>query len=247
MRAVLEQRDEAKRRAGRARRDCEERYSWARVSADLARAVEATHALGAGRKATPAVPARRPLAWLLGIVDDAPCRDALRRLARTLEGSATPAVALFTRYARAGDVMLARELGFLIYRWDATAANARRIASSLLGPGWIGFLHPGERLEGDVAALDAFLAGLPDDVAAVALDGDDARDEPRVMRAGRVAEPRRTVAGTGLANRRQRPHEGRARPPRDCASTSTATRAPSTRCGATSRGSRAAGRPRRCA
>jgi glycosyltransferase involved in cell wall biosynthesis len=194
MRAVLERPDEARRRAERARRDCEERYSWARVSADLARAVEATHALGAGRTPPPAA-ARSSLAWLLGIVDDEPCRADLRRLARAVEGSTTPAVALFTRYAQASDVMLARRLGFLVYRWDATPANARRIAGSLLGPGWVALLRSGERFEGDVAAVEAFLAELPDDVAAVALDGEGAREEPRVMRVGRVTEPRRTVAG----------------------------------------------------
>jgi len=197
MRAVLERPDEATRRAELARRDCEARYSWARVSEELARAIEATHAGGAGRPPAPQAAVRSPLAWLLGIVDDEPCRAEVRRLARALEGSTMPAIALFTRYARARDVMLARRLGFLIYRWDATAANARRIAGSLLGPVWVALLRPGERFDGDVAAFEAFLADLPEDVAAVALEGDDARDEPRVTRGGRVAEPRRTVFGPG--------------------------------------------------
>ena len=50
---------------------------------------------------------------MLATVDDEPCRGAIRKLARALEGTNAPSVGLFTRYARARDVILARRLGFL--------------------------------------------------------------------------------------------------------------------------------------
>ena len=183
MRHVFEHEGEARRRAEVARRDCEARYGWDQVSREFARVIEETHRL-ASRSPRPAVAAPAPAAWswVLCVIDD----DACDRSLRDLKARATRArvLCLFTRYARLRDVVRARRLGFIAYRWDGTVENARRTAGSLLGPGWIGVLFPDERVSGDEEAMASFLAGQPASVGEVDVDCGAGRRESRFLRIG---------------------------------------------------------------
>lgn len=188
MRHVFEHEDEARRRAGAARRDCEASYTWERVSRDFARVVEETHAAGRRARSQPdpvsSSGRRAPVvAWILCMIDDEPCAGALRHL-KQAKAHGARVLCLFTRYARVRDVVRARRAGFLFYRWDGTSGNALSIARSVLGPGWIGLLHPGERLAGDVEALDAFLASQPETVGRVSVECGTTGPDTRFLRLG---------------------------------------------------------------
>jgi hypothetical protein len=127
------------------------------------------------------------------MIDDEPGAGALRHL-KQAKAHGARVLCLFTRYARVRDVVRARRAGFLFYRWDGTGGNARSIARSVLGPGWIGLLHPRERLAGDVEALDAFLASQPETVGRVSVECDTTGLDTRFLRLGGGDDGGRTRA-----------------------------------------------------
>ena len=188
MRHVVEHEAEARQRAMLARSECEARFGWDRVSRAFARVVDETHAIASRRPESVPRPggedtATRRVSWVLGVTDDEACAASLAYLKARSTGS-TRVVCLFTRYARLEDVRRARELGFLFYRWDATIEHCRLIARSLLGPGWIGVLFPGERIAGDEAALEAFLAAQPPSVSEARVEVAGAGRDGRFHRIG---------------------------------------------------------------
>ena len=172
MRHVFENENEARERAWRARKNCEEHFTWDKAAGELSQLIEETVAVDGkslrknpqqsdSSKAPPAV------SWVLCVLDTTPVKKTLRYL-KEKQRSAT-ILCLFTRYSRVKDILRARKHGYLFYRWDGSPKNCEVIATSLLGRGWKGILYPGEKIEGDEERLASFLASQPDSVTRVSI------------------------------------------------------------------------------
>jgi glycosyltransferase involved in cell wall biosynthesis len=200
MRRLFESPDEVKRLGEQARQDALA-MSWRRVGERVAGLLERVYQEWACREpgtdqalahttAHPSGKARLTpirLTVVLCVTDDESARDTLKHLS----ASGDPAIrvmCLFTRYARIKDVLQARRHGFINYRWDGTTANAKSICRSVLGPGWLLLLKPGERLEGDVSKLHQALDGLPPDVDEMTLQCAGGTREPRIVHNRAVKE-----------------------------------------------------------
>ena len=211
MREVFENEGEARLRASRGRLACETDLTWKHVTKQFSGAIEQTHATFHAEWRAPvssngrspqssqsAAPAPRvPFAWVLCIEDDAPSTRSLHYLGRK-RNAANRVLCLFTRYARIRDVRRARKHGFVYYRWDGTAKNARVIARGVLGRSWIGVLRPGETVDGSEDELLRFLLSLPSSVGEVEVRAGGGRSEVRFIHLRPKGEPCERVVYDGL-------------------------------------------------
>jgi len=185
MRHVFENESEARERARRARKNCEEHFNWEKSAEEFARLIEET-AAAAGE--SPRENTMKPVSseappavsWILCILDATPVRKTLRYLKN--KNKRASILCLFTRYSRVSDILRARKHGYLFYRWDGSRNNCEVIATSLLGTGWKGILYPGERIDGDEEQLTSFLASQPDSVTRVSVPCSGGREEQRFFR-----------------------------------------------------------------
>jgi glycosyltransferase involved in cell wall biosynthesis len=196
MRRLYESPDEVKRLGTQARQDAVA-MSWRRVGERVASLLErATKERGANKAlaATAAQPVEQNrLTLVLCVTDDESARSTLKHLA-AIDTSGIRVMCLFTRYARIKDVLQARRQGFINYRWDGTTTNAKSICRSVLGPGWLLLLKPGERLRGDLSKLLQKLDGLPGDVGELTVQCAGG-SEPRIVhtRDANKPEPNESV------------------------------------------------------
>ena len=120
------------------------------------------------------------LTLVLCVMDDESARSTLKHLA-AIGDFGSRVMCLFTRYARIKDVLQSRHHGFITYRWDGTTANAISICRSVLGPGWLLLLKPGERLRGDLSKLHQALGTIPPEVSEMTVQCAGGAHEPRIV------------------------------------------------------------------
>jgi hypothetical protein len=186
MRHVFENREEAYEKGLRARRDCEKHYTWDQTAIEIANVLEKTHAPGLKRsirisKWNDSKPQSVSLSWVLCVPDDMPIAQTVRYL-RKRKTANNEVLCLFTRYARFEDVMLARKSGFLFHRWDGSYPNCKATIQSVILTPWVGILYPGEKIEGQLESLIAFLEAQPREVCEVLVACHNGSKEPRFIR-----------------------------------------------------------------
>ncbi|HEX6573771.1 MAG TPA: glycosyltransferase [Gemmatimonadaceae bacterium] len=196
MRDVFTYRKSARARALNARRDCETKFTWSRVTEQFAGQIAETfrryHSGGVSSvDATPPV----ELTIILSVMDDESAKKSLDYLAK-IRTPAIRVLCLFTRYARIDDVLHARKLGFAYYRWNGTLDNALVIARSIVGRSWAAVVENGEKIEGDLTSLIAFLNAQPATVSSVTVEG-----HPRLFHLRGENERGDTVSYNGLSIR----------------------------------------------
>ncbi len=188
MRRLFESPGEVNRLGEQARRDALA-MSWRvvgeRVGALLERAyreagTDQPLAYTAGHLGEPASLASAKLTLVLCVMDDESARSTLKHLA-AIGDVGIRVMCLFTRYARIKDVLQSRRHGFINYRWDGTTANAISICRSVLGPGWLLLLKPGERLRGDLSKLHQALGTIPPEVSEMTVQCAGGAHEPRIV------------------------------------------------------------------
>lgn len=193
MRRLFESPDEVKRLGEQARQDAVA-MSWRRVgervSGLLGRVYQDWACRESGKNQAHAHAGTRVertrLTVVLCVMDDESARSALKHLS-AISDPGIRVMCLFTRYARIKDVLRSRRHGFINYRWDGTTINAKSICRSVLGPGWLLLLKPGERIGGKLSELLQSLDGLPADVSEMTVQCAGGEREPRILH-NRAAE-----------------------------------------------------------
>ena len=205
MRHVFENREEARRRGERARRDCEQRFDWGPIGDRFCETLE--RAAGLERRPRRKRSADRPqLALALCVPDDVKLGDSLERTVLP-RGQCSERLAFYTRFARSRDVIRTRDAGFLLFTWDGSFENVSSLLSRLPGRPWVLVMLPGEELEGDLTRLRSELGALPADVGELCLAGPGGEPEPRLVRGlpNGVVCCRKTSEAVRVVSRRREP------------------------------------------
>jgi glycosyltransferase involved in cell wall biosynthesis len=186
MRHVFENRQEAYQKGLLGRNDCEKYYSWDRTAIEISKIIEETYSKSQkGSTYNLATKCLKPLSnslsWVLCVPDDISIAESLPHL-RKKKTPNNDILCLFTRYARFKDIMLARKNGFLFHRWDGSISNCNAIVRSVILNPWVGILYPGEKIEGQLTNLVAFLEAQPKEVCEVLVPCSSGINEPRFIR-----------------------------------------------------------------
>lgn len=186
MRHVFENRQEANQKGLRGRNDCEKYYTWDRTAIEISKIIEETYLNSQKRSTDNSVgkrlkPPSNFLSWVLCVPDDMSIAESVPHL-RNKKTPNNDILCLFTRYARFKDIMLARKNGFLFHRWDGSYSNCKAIVRGVILNPWVGILYPGEKIEGQLNNLIAFLEGQPKEVCEVLAPCTSGINEPRFIR-----------------------------------------------------------------
>ncbi len=186
MRHVFENRQEAYQKGLRGRNDCEKYYTWDRTAIEISKTIKETYSNrqkqstdNSARKQLK--PLSNSISWILCVPDDMSITGSIPHL-RKKKTPDNDILCLFTRYARFKDIMLARKNGFLFHRWDGSYSNCKVIVQAIILNPWVGILYPGEKIEGQLENLVAFLEAQPKEVCEVLVPCDSGINEPRFIR-----------------------------------------------------------------
>jgi len=201
MRHVFENREETYEKGLQGRRDCEKHYTWDQTAKEIAHILEETHARRHKNyislsKTNETKPNQIPFSLVLCVPDDMPATKSIRYLQKTKFEDAE-ILCLFTRYARFRDIIFARKSGFLFHRWDGSYANCRATIQSIVLTPWASILYPGERIEGDLEDIVAFLNSQPREISEVIVKCLNGIYEPRFVR----SKPLRSSIERGIFNK----------------------------------------------